>query len=608
MQAVITAAGMGRNLRELTSDKTKCMVKIGDRTIIERTLRILDEKGLSRIVMITGYQAEGLENFVKSLGIKTKMEFVRNERYETTNNVYSLSLAGELLLQDDSIILESDSVFESAVIDRLLDDEYPNLALVAKPEIWMNSAAVLLDEDDNIIRFVSPKHFRYGDGLDYYKTANMYKFGKEFLKTEYVPFLLAYANAFGRSSGYESLLRVIAFQEKPLIKARKLVSEKWYEINDIQDVDIAETIFAGGIDKYKKYIRRFGGYWRYPGMHDFCYLVNPYFPNARFMDEMRSRFETLIREYPSGMNVNSLLAGKFFGVRPENIVVGNGTSELIKSLVEQVPSMQGKLGMIYPTFEEYPHRKKNEEEEVVPFPGMGEDFKYDADSLMRFYQDKDIAALVLINPDNPSGHFISRADLIRMADWAEMKGCRLVVDESFVDFADVPEKTTLLDQFVLDFHPNLIVIKSIAKSFGVPGLRLGVLASGDKDLIAFMKKDVAIWNINSFGEYFMQIIEKYKGDYEAAMQRFMGVRSRFMVGLYAVQGLKVYPTQANYVLARIETGMTSGELADILLNRYNILIKDLSTKTGFEGGNYIRLSVKTDEENNYLLKALNEVL
>ena len=88
----------------------------------------------------------------------------------------------------------------------------------------------------------------------------------------------------------------------------------------------------------------------------------------------------------------------------------------------------------------------------------------------------------------------------------------------------------------------------------------------------------------------------------------MGVRSRFMVGLYAVQGLKVYPTQANYVLARIETGMTSGELADILLNRYNILIKDLSTKTGFEGGNYIRLSVKTDEENDYLLKALNEVL
>ena len=169
------------------------------------------------------------------------------------------------------------------------------------------------------------------------------------------------------------------------------------------------------------------------------------------------------------------------------------------------------------------------------------------------------------------------------------------------------ENQTLLDAALLDKHPNLIVIKSISKSFGVAGLRLGVLASADKELIRFMKKDVAIWNINSFAEYYMQIILKYRADYESAMNRFMEVRERYLDKLAKIAGLKVYPSQANYVMCRIENRYTSMELADILLNRYNILIKDLSTKDGLFGGNYIRLSVKTDEENDAMAEALSEL-
>ena len=388
-----------------------------------------------------------------------------------------------------------------------------------------------------------------------------------------------------------------------MIKALELTDERWYEINDIQDLDIAESIFATGEEKLNRYMRRFGGYWRYPRMLDFCYLVNPFFPNERFMDEMKANFDTLVRQYPSGMGVNSLLAGKYFGLRAENICVGNGTAELIKSLME---NLEGRIGMIYPTFEEYPHRKK--EEDILPFPGMGEDFAYNVDSLMRFYEEKEIAAVILINPDNPSGHFIPREDILRMAGWAQKKGCRLIVDESFVDFAETEVSNSLLEQELIDSHPSLIVLKSISKSFGVPGLRLGVLATADRELVAFMKKDVAIWNINSFAEYYMQIIEKYKADYEDAMVRFMDVRRRYMRKLKKISQLKVYPSQANYVLCRIESGCTATRLADILLNRHNILIKDLSTKTGFEGGNYIRLAVKTDEENDAMVAALQEVL
>ena len=337
-------------------------------------------------------------------------------------------------------------------------------------------------------------------------------------------------------------------------------------------------------------------------MHDFCYLVNPFFPNQRFMDEMKTNFETLIREYPSGMAVNSLLAAKYFELRPEQICVGNGTAELIKSLME---NFSGRLGLIYPTFEEYPHRKKPEQ--LDPFWVINEDFSYTVDDIMAYYEERDVEAIVLVNPDNPSGHFIERNDLLRLEDWARAKNIHVIVDESFVDFADIPDQT-LLTQEILDNHPNLIVLKSISKSFGVPGLRLGVLATADAQMIAAMKKDLAIWNINSFAEYYMQIIEKYKDDYEEAMQRFMGVRERYLAKLNAIPALRVFPSQANYVMCHLENGYSSRELADMLLNKYNILIKDLSTKEGLNGGNYIRLSVKTDEENDIVASVLADVL
>lgn len=602
MQAVILAAGMGRRLKEHTKDKTKCMVKVGGMTLIERGLRILDEEGLSQIVIVTGYQAQGLKAHVASLTLKTPVVYVDNTEYEKSSNLYSLLLARQYLEKDDTLVIESDIIYDKAVVDRILSAEDECLTFVSKPKPWMDGSIVTLDKDGYIKDFIGADNFEFKDMDSYYKTVSMYKLGHEYLNKVYLPLLAAYVQAWGGRTHYESALKVVAFKEQRVIKAMVLETEKWYEINDIQDMDIAESIFAEGDEKLSRYMKRFGGYWRYEGMYDFCYLVNPFFPNQRFMDEMKANFETLIREYPSGMAVNSLLAAKYFELRPEQVCVGNGTAELIKSLME---NFSGKLGLIYPTFEEYPHRKKKEQ--LVPYWVINEDFTYTVDDIMEFYSDKDVDAIVLVNPDNPSGHFILREDILRLEEWARARGISIIVDESFVDFADIPEQT-LLTQDIIDGHPKLIVLKSISKSFGVPGLRLGILASADADMIAAMKKDVSIWNINSFAEYYMQIIEKYKDDYEDAMRRFMQVRSRYLGKLAKIPALKVFPSQANYVMCRIENGMSSRKLADTMLNRYNILIKDLSTKEGLNGGNYIRLSVKTDEENDVVVEVLNELL
>ena len=346
---------------------------------------------------------------------------------------------------------------------------------------------------------------------------------------------------------------------------------------------------------------RYGGYWRYPQLIDFCYLVNPYFPPKKLIDEIKASFERLLTQYPSGMRVNSLLAAKNFGVHEENILVGNGAAELIKALMSD---FSGKLGIIRPTFEEYSHRY-NEKDLVVYWPNNDE-FRYSVQDLIDYFCDKGIQNLVLINPDNPSGNYICKAELLKLISWTGKEGIKLLIDESFVDFAE-EEDSTIITQEILGANKHLYVMKSISKSYGVPGLRLGVLASGDVDTISKMKKDVAIWNINSFAEFYMQITEKYKKDYDKALVRFKNERVRYISELSKIEGLRVIPSQANYVMAEITIGMSAKELNRQLIVKYNILIKNLVAKLHQDGRQYIRLAVKTTEENDKLIAALKEI-
>ncbi|MDB2098638.1 aminotransferase class I/II-fold pyridoxal phosphate-dependent enzyme [Clostridium paraputrificum] len=603
MQAIILAAGMGKRLKQLTNNNTKCMVKVNGVTMIERMLSQLDKLNLSNITVVVGYKGKELQEYISTLNIKTKINYVENEIYDKTNNIYSLYLARHCLLQEDTLLLESDLIFEDSVLEKIVNDPYPSLALVAKYESWMDGTVVTLDEENNITRFLDKKAFKFEDIQNYYKTVNIYKFSKEFSTSHYVPFLEAYSKALGDNEYYEQVLKVITLLDKPEIKATKLGNESWYEIDDVQDLDIAESIFAPTADeKLAKIQARYGGYWRYPGVIDFCYLVNPFYPPQKLMNEIKANFETLLCEYPSGLEVNSLLAAKYFGLNKEHVVVGNGAAELIKSLMERG---EGKIGMAMPTFQEYPNRKNAED--VVPYYPNNKDYAYTAMDLMSFYEDKDISILLLINPDNPSGNYICKDDVLKLARWAQNKNITFIVDESFVDFADKEESPTLLEDYILNDYPELIIVKSISKSFGVPGLRLGILASHNTKLISELKKDVAIWNINSFGEFYMQIFEKYKGDYTTAIEKFKEVRREYLEELSNVKNLRVVPTQANYVLCEILGDNTAYDITKRLLDEYDIFIKDLSSKKGFNG-QYIRVAVKRPEENRKLVEALKTIL
>lgn len=608
MQALMLAAGMGKRLGRFTKNSTKCMVPVNGKTLIEYAIEALIQCGIKKFVMVVGYKSEVLINFIKEKFPEErlngmKIEFIENPIYDKTNNIYSLYLAKNCLAEDDTLLLESDLIFKKKILSSLISSSDKNVAVVSKFEPWMDGTCTLLNCENQITQIVDKTAFKWNHTEDYYKTVNIYKFSKDFSKNYYIPFLEAYQKAFGENEYYEQVLKVISFLSSTAIKGMKVSGDDWYEIDDAADLAIAEDRFANNEEKIKRMQHRYGGYWRFPNMKDFCYLVNPYFPPQNMIDELSSNFKTLLTQYPSGAAQQSLLLGKIFNILPENIVAGNGAAELIASLGEK---LEGTVAIPYPTFNEYPERFVNAK--TVPIPVNKETFSYTAEDILKTVRTSEAKTVLLINPDNPSGNFLNKQDVLSLCSELKKLDVKLIFDESFIDFAEKEKRYTLLDDKILAENPNLIIVKSISKSYGVPGLRLGLLASSDSSYVKQIQKKNAIWNINSFAEYYLQIYDKYKKLYASACDKIAEERERFAFELEKIPNFYVFPSQANFLMCRLDGNITASKLTQILMQRYNLFIKDLTGKKCFENGKYIRLAVRDKNDNDALLSALKDVL
>ena len=261
MQAIILAAGMGKRLGEYTSNNTKCMLEVNGIKLIDRALACLHDISVSRVVLVVGYKGQNVKDYVGVEYHGTPIVYVDNPVYDKTNNIYSLYLAKDYLVDDDTILLESDLIYEPAVVKRLLEDDSPNIALVDKYESWMDGTVVTIDDENRITQFIDKNHFRFNDIKRYFKTVNIYKFSKQFSSQYYVPFLTAYCTALGNNEYYEQVLRVILHLHDAPLKALPLSGEVWYEIDDVQDLDIASGMFAPTEDEhYAAISSRYGGY------------------------------------------------------------------------------------------------------------------------------------------------------------------------------------------------------------------------------------------------------------------------------------------------------------------------------------------------------------
>lgn len=601
MQGIILAAGMGSRLKKLTQKKPKCMVEVSGVTLIERALKQLDKLHLNRIVIVTGYSSDILTNFANGLDIVTPIVYVNNDIYDQTNNIYSLYLAKDFLESDDTLLLESDLIFEEGILEKIINDKEENLALVDKYESWMDGTCLIVGENGEIESFVPGRKFDFTNSNNYYKTVNIYKFSKDFSRRYYVPFLEAYSKALGYNEYYEEVLRIITILDNPIIKAKKLNGELWYEIDDEADLDIAESFFPkDDYDRLDKIQYRYGGYWRYPKLTDFCCPINSFYPPQKMKDEIVASFNSLVTQYPSGNEVNSLLAGKIYGIDHNMVIVGNGIPELIREIMNQV---HGKVGIIQTAFNEYTRRVQGEK---IVYTPDSEDFSYTVNDLIRYFSKQKVDSLIISNPDNSSGNFILRDDMEQLVQWCDNNGITIVVDESFIDYAEW--SYSLLEEDVLGKYKKLVVIRSISEPHGMPGIRLGILASADQEIIDNIRQNISIWNVNSIAEFYMQIFEKYKKQYLISLAEIIKERKRFIEQLSLIEGIRVIESQSNHLMVEITNGLTARDVTKMLLNECNILVKDLSVKRMNINHQYIRIAIRSSKENDSFVCCLTNVL
>jgi histidinol-phosphate/aromatic aminotransferase/cobyric acid decarboxylase-like protein len=349
----------------------------------------------------------------------------------------------------------------------------------------------------------------------------------------------------------------------------------------------------------KEITNRYGGLWRNPNLIDYFFLVNPYFPNKLLLQKLKINFSNCVTQYPSSLEYQNKLATKIFKINQNNLVVCNGVSEIIKIL----PNIfDGKFGILIPTFNEYINAIGFNR--IILNEVEDESFRY---SIKELYDlSKKCKNIILVNPDNPSGNIISKKELIKFLDYLKKKNKNLIIDESFIDFSQKNHLSKMLSQKVISKYKNLLIIKSIGKSFGVAGIRLGIASTSNNELLSKIKSYLPIWNINSFGETFLEIMPKYLLDFNKACKKIIIERDIFYKELKNINFIKPLPSQSNYIMCKIIKNFTSKILTKKLLKR-GYLIKNISGKIDKKKGEYIRLTVRNRTDNKGLISILKEL-
>ena len=602
MQALMLAAGMGKRLGKYTGNNTKCMVEVAGKKLIDYAIEAVRYAGINRMILVVGYKGQNLKDYIQRKYANSEMEFIfiENKEYDVSNNIYSFYLAKEYVVQDDTILMESDLIYEKTLIKNLIAVRHKDVAAIAKYKSWMDGTVVTCNKTGYITQFIDKADMNYDMLDEYYKTVNVYKLSRGFSKNIYLPFLEAYMQAYGVNSYYETTLKVVAHLAKTQLYGYEIGDISWYEIDDVQDLDIANAMFSRGKERYNLMMSKFGGYWRYSSMLDFCYFANPYFPTAEYVKKMQHEFPVLLGAYPSGLNIQNMNAERIFDIDQKYVLVGNGASELINALGETV---SGKLAVGVPTFNEYVRCFRHCE--IIYIDNSKWDYGINIEAYKSACEKVNMTCIV--SPDNPSGAMLTFEEVIDVVKYAKKFNTIVVMDESFIDFAEDNKKYTLLRNDILAENENLVVVKSIGKSYGVAGLRLGVLVTANQKLLSDIRANMQIWNINSFAEYFLQTFNLYAKDYKIACEKIAKERKRMIEEINKLPNVKAYDSQANYIMVWLQNQSSYDFCVDCLEN-YNILIKDLSSKNYFNGNNYIRVAVKDTHENNQLVKAMRELI
>ncbi|RLF47982.1 MAG: hypothetical protein DRN29_00990, partial [Thermoplasmata archaeon] len=396
MQAVILAAGRGNRLRPLTDKIPKVLVEVNGTPFIINDLEAwAKHKEIKEVIIVVGYKKELIKERVGNEYKGLKIKYVENNDWATTNNIYSLWLAKDLI-KEDFILMEGDIFFEHDILDYIFKNRDKNIAFLSKYHHEMSGTVVEIDEKGskaasgtlvevdtggNKIKRLIPSSEQDAN-FDYsnkYKTVNIYYFTYEFFKNYFRPNLDLYIKTHGVKSYYEIILGVLIYLNTPNIYGHVIDRKKWYEVDTENDLEMANYLFAKKEEKINKLENLYGGYWRYDFL-DFCFLFNLYFPPQHFYSKLAKELPFLINNYPSAQHKIASLLSQWYtdeGFTKENILVGNGSSEFIRIFNRHFIK---KVTVPVPSFNEYEDLNKSQLNYFV-LPEE-ENFKLDADDFI----------------------------------------------------------------------------------------------------------------------------------------------------------------------------------------------------------------------------------
>ncbi|MCR5621986.1 MAG: NTP transferase domain-containing protein [Treponema sp.] len=503
MQAIILAAGMGTRIPQYTQIIPKCMIKINGKPMLEHTVDALRDAGVTKITIGLGYKAEVIQDFIeKTYRDDTSLSFgyIENPIYDETNNIYSLYLMKDIFSQDDTLLLESDLIYDGEILKELLALPAANAAILSPFESWMDGTCCLLDGEGHINGMVGKKDFRYEDAASYYKTVNIWKFSKDFINSIYLPFLSYYMSTYGRNEYYETVLKIVAGNLPDALGSLVIPGDRWYEVDDIEDLSVAEKRFNPSADRYGMILREAGGRWRFPGLADFTVDSNPFFPPDRLVSELRYGLADCITRRPSTSEELDILAAKLLGTDESQVCVLSECSSI---------------------------------------------------------------------PSDASGEFH---------------------DASYEDFSSLGGQ--LLDR---------LHIIDLGKRFGVPGLSMKLLFSDDPAaLLPFKGKG----RVSSLGEYFMQMVGKYKKDFIAATKAFEEECVRLKEALSALKQVTLKRPSFNRLILRLDAYPGEADMQKLAV-RFLDEYKIMASVQGTDGRGELTIFVRDRESNDRLVAALS---
>jgi threonine-phosphate decarboxylase len=364
---------------------------------------------------------------------------------------------------------------------------------------------------------------------------------------------------------------------------------------------MAQFNYETKTEKYEFISEQHGGYYR----HDFidhAYLYNLYFPPEAIFAKLKNQIHDLVLNYPVAQDALAGLIGNLIHQPAERIVVGNGAAELIKIVSGQISR---KLIVPVPSFNEYVNAAPagRTVEFALDFPSFVLDVDKFAAEAIRV--EADVA--VVITPNNPTSMLVPKSDLVHLAKKLAGCGCMLIVDESFMDFVQNPEQTTL--EHEIERYSNIVIFKSMSKVYGICGLRIGYMLTANSAFAQVVRKGIPIWNINGFAEEFLRLLPDYRQEFADSCKYVRKDRDELYENLCGVKELTVYKPDANYVFCRLPNhGQSAPEVTRRLFIEHNIYIKDCQGKTLLDSDRYIRIASRTKTENCKLVAALTDVL